>query len=103
MSLMGYYEFMPSSELLNLVGQAYCNEQDMTVDMCVNVLFLVGGYDSGQLNRVSVKLQCSLWNIQLQLADKEMIPAEWACLVQCAVRSVLTIGGNRGLLLVVVQ
>jgi hypothetical protein len=54
MSLIGYYEFMPSSELLALIGQAYCNEQAITVDMCVNSLFLIGGYDSGQLNRVSV-------------------------------------------------
>jgi hypothetical protein len=54
MGLMGYYEFMPSSELLTLIGQAYCYEQAITVDMCVNALFMVGGYDSGQLNRVSV-------------------------------------------------
>ena len=70
---MGYYEFMPSNELLTLIGQVYCNEQAITVDICANVLFMIGGYDSGQLNKVSVKFQCSLRNLQIQLADTEMI------------------------------
>ena len=62
---MGYYEFMPSSDLMTLIGQGYCNELAITVDMCVNTLFLLGGYDSGQLNRVSVKFQCSLRNLHI--------------------------------------
>jgi hypothetical protein len=70
---MGHYEFMPSNLLLTLIGQALCNEQAITVEICANVLFMVGGYDSGQLNRVSVKFQCSLRNLQIQLADTEMI------------------------------
>jgi hypothetical protein len=73
LSLIGYYEFLPSSELLTLIGQVYCHEQAITVDMCVNALFMVGGYDSGQLNRVSVKFKCSLRNLQIQLADTEII------------------------------
>jgi hypothetical protein len=70
---MGIYEFLPSNELMNFIGQLYCNEQAITIDMCANILFLVGGYDSGQLNKVSVKFQCILRNLQLQLADTEMI------------------------------
>jgi len=56
---MGFYEFMPSNHLLTLIGQAMCHEQAITVEMCANVLFMVAGYDSGQINRVSVKFQCS--------------------------------------------
>jgi hypothetical protein len=73
MGLMGYYEFMPSSELLTLIGQVYCNEQAISVDMCANALFMVGGYDSGQLNKVSDKFQCGLRTLQIQLADMEMM------------------------------
>ena len=57
---MGFYEFMPSSQLLTLIGQTLCNEQTITVEMCANVLFIFAGYDSGQLNMVSVKFQCRL-------------------------------------------
>jgi hypothetical protein len=59
MGLMGFFEFMPSNQLLSLIGQVFCNEQAITVEMCVNALFMVGGYDSGQLNKVSVKCQCN--------------------------------------------
>jgi hypothetical protein len=50
---MGVYEFMPRSELLTLIGQALCNDKAITVDLCSNVLFLIAGYDSAQLNKVS--------------------------------------------------
>jgi hypothetical protein len=73
MGLMGYYEFMPSNQLLTLIGQALCNEQAITVETCANILFMVAGYDSGQLNKVSVKFQRILRNLQIQLADTEMI------------------------------
>ena len=68
---MGHNEFMPSSDLLTLIGQFVCHEQAITVEICANVLFMIGGYDSGQLNRVSVKFQCSLRNLQIQLVDIE--------------------------------
>jgi hypothetical protein len=52
---MGSYEFMPNSELLTLIGQEMCKEQAVTVDICANALFMFAGYDSTQLNMVSVK------------------------------------------------
>jgi hypothetical protein len=70
---MGIYEFMPSNELLALIGEVLCNEQAITVDMCGNVLFLIAGFDSGRLNKVNVKFQYTLKNLQMQLADREMI------------------------------
>jgi hypothetical protein len=51
---MGIHEFLPNSELLTLAGQVLCNEQAITVDICANVLFIVAGFSSEQLNRVSV-------------------------------------------------
>jgi hypothetical protein len=71
--LMGYYEFMPSNELLTLSGQFYCNEQAITADICANILFIVAGFDSAQINKVSVTFQCILRNLQIQLADTVMI------------------------------
>jgi hypothetical protein len=50
---MGIHEFMPSSELLTLVGQVLCNEQAITVEICANVLFIVAGFNSEQLDKVS--------------------------------------------------
>jgi hypothetical protein len=57
---MGIHEFLPHSELLTLVGQILCNDQAITVDICSNVLFIIAGYDSQQLNKVSVTPQCSV-------------------------------------------
>ena len=73
LGLMGIHEFLPSNDLLSLVGQLLCNEQVPTVEICANALFIIAGFNSEQLNRVSVKFQCSLRNLQIQLADTEMI------------------------------
>ncbi|KAJ4452178.1 hypothetical protein ANN_03696 [Periplaneta americana] len=51
LNLMGIYEFMPQTELLTLIGQVFCNDAAITQEICSNVLFLIGGYDSAQLNR----------------------------------------------------
>jgi len=40
-----------------LVGQLLCNDQAITVDICANVLFIIAGFDSAQLNKVNVKYQ----------------------------------------------
>jgi hypothetical protein len=73
MGLMGIHEFLPSNDLLTLAGQFVCNEQVITVEVCANVLFLIGGFNSEQLNRVSFKFQCNLRYLKIQLADTEMI------------------------------
>ncbi|KDR16428.1 Lipase 3 [Zootermopsis nevadensis] len=51
LDLMGVYEFLPHSGLLTLIGELFCNDEAITVDICSNVLFLIAGYDSSQLNR----------------------------------------------------
>jgi hypothetical protein len=73
LNLMGIHEVLPSSELLSLFGQVMCNDQAITVDICANFLFIIVGFDSEQLNKVNVKFQCTLRNLQIQLADTEMI------------------------------
>ena len=86
---MGIYEFLPSNELLSLVGQELCNQQAITVDICANVLFIIAGFDSAQLNKVNVKYQCSLRIFKSSITagrhGDDLIPAQWACVVQCAV------------------
>jgi hypothetical protein len=73
LNLMGIHEVLPSSQLLRLVGQVLCNDQAITVDICADILFMIVGFDYEQLNKVSVKFQCILRNLQIQLADTEMI------------------------------
>lgn len=51
LDLMGVYEFLPHSDLLSLIGEALCNDHAITADLCANVLFLIAGFDSPQLNK----------------------------------------------------
>jgi hypothetical protein len=103
LGLMGIYEFLPSSELLSLVGQLLCNDQAITVDICGNVLFIIAGFDSQELNKVSVKYQCGLRTIKSSVTTGRQ--GDDPCRVGMfgAVRSVLSTGENRRLLLVVEQ
>jgi hypothetical protein len=57
LDLIGLYEFLPRSELLSLIAETLCNDHAITVDLCSNVLFLLAGFDSSQLNKVSVTLK----------------------------------------------
>jgi len=49
-SLLGIYEFLPNSETLARLGQAACRDQAFFQSMCTNVLFLIGGFNSDQMN-----------------------------------------------------
>jgi hypothetical protein len=93
---MGSYEFMPSSELMTMIGQAMCNEQAATAEMCANSLFMVAGYDSEQLNTVSVKSQCivSIFKSSNTVGRHGDIPCRVA--TSAAVCSELNIGVTRG-------
>jgi hypothetical protein len=57
LDLIGVHEFLPRSELLSLIAGSLCNEQAITVDLCSNVLFLMAGFDSSQLNKVCITLK----------------------------------------------
>lgn len=52
--MMGVYEFLPTSELMQIGGQLVCKDEAITQALCSNVLFLICGYNSEQLNTVSI-------------------------------------------------
>jgi len=47
---LGIYEFLPNSELMALLGQAACRDEAWFQVVCSNVLFLIGGFNSPQMN-----------------------------------------------------
>lgn len=49
-SILGIHEFLPSNEVLTIGGQQACNDEAITQSMCSNVLFLIAGFNSEQLN-----------------------------------------------------
>lgn len=52
--LVGSMEFMPSSKFKQDLGIAKCQADSPFAEMCANEVFLIGGYDSEQLDYVSV-------------------------------------------------
>ncbi|CAO1318168.1 unnamed protein product [Diamesa serratosioi] len=54
MKMFGVYEFMPSNEMMVDGGKYLCKDQSLVQEVCANVLFLIGGYNSAQLNRTIV-------------------------------------------------
>lgn len=53
--LLGIYEFLPSNELFVLAGKDVCEDKAVTQIICENIMFLVAGYTSDQLNTVRVR------------------------------------------------
>ncbi|XP_052866732.1 lipase 3-like [Anopheles cruzii] len=51
MRMLGVNEFLPSSDMMTLGGQLLCRDQALFQEVCANVLFLIGGFNSPQLNR----------------------------------------------------
>ncbi|XP_055551550.1 lipase 3-like [Wyeomyia smithii] len=51
MRMLGVNEFLPNSEMLALGGQKACNDASSFQGICANVLFLIAGFNSDQLNR----------------------------------------------------
>ncbi|CAG2069035.1 unnamed protein product, partial [Timema podura] len=54
LKMIGVYEFLPNSEFLTLVGGLFCDDDDITQQLCDNVLFLLCGYDQDQLNTTAL-------------------------------------------------
>ncbi|KAJ6645640.1 Lipase 3, partial [Pseudolycoriella hygida] len=50
-NLLGIYEYLPRSEFVALVGQIVCKDGSWLQLICSNGLFLVGGFNSKQLNK----------------------------------------------------
>lgn len=51
--LIGLYEFLPSNELYGLIGRDACYDTARFQIICENIIFLISGYSSDQLNEVS--------------------------------------------------
>lgn len=54
-TFLGIYEFLPNNELMSLLGQAACRDEAWFQVLCSNVLFLIGGFNSAQMNSVNKK------------------------------------------------
>lgn len=66
-TLLGAFEFMPSSELLALIGQNLCRATTPIVALCKSVLFLACGFNAKNLNSVSrifLKSKYSLFGVR---------------------------------------
>ncbi|XP_066999666.2 lipase 3 [Anabrus simplex] len=50
LKLLGIREFMPSNDLMDLGGKILCQDGAITQAVCSNVLFLIAGYDTKELN-----------------------------------------------------
>ena len=51
--LVGSMEFMPSNQFKQDLGIAMCQANSQYIEMCSNEVFLIGGYDTEQLDPVS--------------------------------------------------
>lgn len=49
--MLGMHEFFPSSKMMKQGGYFLCRDQSVFQVVCANVLFLIAGYNSEQLNR----------------------------------------------------
>ncbi|XP_022321182.2 gastric triacylglycerol lipase-like [Crassostrea virginica] len=53
LELFGKYDFLPNKELFTLFAQDSCRRKAIDL-ICENILFLLGGYDSAQLNMTRI-------------------------------------------------
>ncbi|XP_071452979.1 lipase 3-like [Hetaerina americana] len=54
MKMLGANEFLPKSELLEMVGMITCKDHAITQSLCGDVLFLLCGFDSKELNETMI-------------------------------------------------
>lgn len=52
--MLGINEFLPSNQMMILGGQLACRDQSPFQEVCANVLFLISGFNSPQLNRTII-------------------------------------------------
>ncbi|GJQ87639.1 hypothetical protein Trydic_g17464 [Trypoxylus dichotomus] len=54
LGFLGVDEFMPSNDLFSLIGQIACNDESFVQGICASVFFLIGGWNSAQLNQTVI-------------------------------------------------
>ncbi|XP_052130426.1 lipase 3-like [Frankliniella occidentalis] len=52
--LMGANEFLPNSKLVSWLGDTFCADGDITQPLCYDIMFLIGGTDSQQMNATAI-------------------------------------------------
>lgn len=50
--VLGSAEFLPNTEVMEVLGQKACSDEAKYQELCANVLFLIAGRDDANLNRV---------------------------------------------------
>lgn len=50
-SMLGIHEFFPSNKMMKKGGYFLCRDESIFQELCANSLFLIGGFNSEQLNR----------------------------------------------------
>ncbi|GAB0092452.1 Lipase [Sergentomyia squamirostris] len=53
-SLLGMNEFMPSNDMMQRGGYTLCRDTSSFQEVCANALFLIGGFNSAELNRTQL-------------------------------------------------
>jgi len=56
MEFMGIHEFLPTSAFMEFIGAAFCRDTSPVQAICSNVLFLIAGYNSAQLNTTALPI-----------------------------------------------
>lgn len=51
LKLLGINEFLPNNDIMTMAGQVLCREEAITQSLCENIVFLIAGYNSEQLNK----------------------------------------------------
>lgn len=54
MKMLGVYEFAPSNDMMVDGGMLICKDESPFQEVCANVLFLLCGFNSQQLNRTII-------------------------------------------------
>ncbi|XP_046394222.1 lipase 3-like isoform X1 [Ischnura elegans] len=53
-NMLGMDEFLPSSDLMSFLGKVTCEDDAKVQPLCSNILFLLSGYNSEQLNTTTL-------------------------------------------------
>lgn len=54
--MLGVYEFLPSDQMMIDGGKLVCKDESPFQEVCANVLFLLSGFNSEQLDRSLIPL-----------------------------------------------
>ncbi|XP_055375802.1 lipase 3-like [Condylostylus longicornis] len=69
--LLGMHEFLPNNDIMRMAGEFLCKDESFTQILCTNVMFLVTGYNSEQLN--TTMLPAILGHVPAGTSTKQFI------------------------------